>query len=311
MKKILPLVLILFAGSHCNAETVSQKQASGIASLFFNALFGEVTPAPKLAWNGRQLTTDRLFSPFYVYNHPRGGFVIIPADSKAFPVLAYSRHNKFQLDALNDDVRELLGQYAREIEIIRYDSRVPERASLAWQNIPEYISGVIANPYATPEYDKSSTEKKELLEAADRRLSAVFLPNAVEFPVYSPEQYRELSLEDALLDRSVENEVPFSFYENFIKDIEKENLARQASFDEIISPSKPVVEYLGGAHFKIRFPEGIGLARVYGLNGSMAVERHYGFSNIVNLDISSLPSGYYVLMALSENGKVYGLKIFR
>ena len=69
------------------AETVSQKHASKIAETFFNTAYGIHVAAPKFAWNGRQLTTDRLFTPFYIYNHPRGGFVIISAENKAFPVL--------------------------------------------------------------------------------------------------------------------------------------------------------------------------------------------------------------------------------
>ena len=49
-----------------HAETVSRKEANSIAGTFFNAAYGEVTAPPQMVWNGRQLTTDRLFSPIYV-----------------------------------------------------------------------------------------------------------------------------------------------------------------------------------------------------------------------------------------------------
>ena len=84
-------------------ETVSQKQAMGIAQTFFNTLYGEVTAPPKFVWNGRQLTTDRLFNPFYIYNSPKGGFVIISAENKAYPILAYGKNTAFSRDQLGDD----------------------------------------------------------------------------------------------------------------------------------------------------------------------------------------------------------------
>jgi hypothetical protein len=75
------LIIIIFSlgNSIVFGETVSQKQASYIAQQFFNAAHRQVMAKPKLVYNGKRLTTDHLFSPFYVYNHSTGGFVIISA----------------------------------------------------------------------------------------------------------------------------------------------------------------------------------------------------------------------------------------
>lgn len=86
-----------------HAETVSRKEANSIAGTFFNAAYGEVTAPPQMVWNGRQLTTDRLFSPIYVYNSPKGGYVIISGENKAYPILAYSKVRKFDKDKISDD----------------------------------------------------------------------------------------------------------------------------------------------------------------------------------------------------------------
>ena len=176
-KKILTATVcagaVLTGASAAQAETVSQKQASKIAEAFFNQAHGIYLAAPKMVWNGRQLTTDRLFSPFYVYNHPKGGFVIVAADSKSYPILGYSKTGKFDKDRLTDEERELLSKYAHEIELIRYDPRIPERAVAAWGNLPLAINEVLSNPYDTPEYEALSEEGRDFIEAIDRRNNSV------------------------------------------------------------------------------------------------------------------------------------------
>lgn len=291
------------------AETVSQKLASKIAETFFNTAYGIHVAAPKLAWNGRQLTTDRLFTPFYVYNHPRGGFVIISAENKAFPVLGYSLSNTFTLDRLTDDVKDLFTTYARQIEIIRYDPRTPDRAVEAWRNLPDYITSVLKTPYDTPEYRGLGSEEKEELERLDRKNNWIVMPSAVEFDIYNHSDYREYTLEDALAEEP--EEVPFSFYENFIKEIQNEEKMRLAAFDEILTPTRPVLRDLGGAHFIVDLPENARMLRVYGIDGSRKLEKYYGDTSSVSIDISSLPVGYYVAMILTDNGHVYGLKLYR
>ena len=69
LKKIAVIIIlsISFAGINSGkAETVSQKEASRLAGLFFNAANGRVMSAPKLVYNAKKLPTDRLFSPFYL-----------------------------------------------------------------------------------------------------------------------------------------------------------------------------------------------------------------------------------------------------
>ena len=75
---ILILTMALSAVSSVFAEVVPQKQAMQLAQNFFNTMYGTVTGRPKLVWNGRELTTNRLFTPFYTYNSPKGGYPPIP-----------------------------------------------------------------------------------------------------------------------------------------------------------------------------------------------------------------------------------------
>ncbi len=306
-KILLIAVCVVASFATTQAETISQKAASRIAETFFNAAYGEVSAPPKLVWNGRQLTTDRLFSPFYIYNHPKGGFVIISAENKAFPILGYSLKYPFDRSSLGDDENALIKKYAREIELIRYDSRVPERAIEAWGNIASYIDGVVKNPYASPEYRILPEEKKELLETIDRRNGWIVMPSAVEFDIYDADDWREPTLEDYL----GEEEIPFSFYEQFLSDIAKEEKVREAALEEILNPSEPVISYIGGGRISVSLPDNVRMARVYALDGSLKYEKYYKDTNTASLDLSALPNGYYVMMLLSDSGNIFGKKISR
>lgn len=308
LKGLLVCVAILTSMPNGKAENVTQKQAMQIAQTFFNQIYGEVVVSPKLDWNGRQLTTDRLFAPFYIYNHPRGGFVIIPADSKAYPIIGFSKTGKFDRSKLNDQETELLKKYAREIELIRYDSRIPQNALYAWQNLPLYVNKILNNPYNTPEFESLTEQQKENLEEIDRRNNAIMLPSAVEFKLYDPDLYRDYTLDDVTAEQE---EIPFKFFEDFINEIKTEQSMRLAELDEIISPTKPVIVSTTGAHYTIRFPQNIDLIRIYNMQGMRVMERTFKDNDLINLDISSLLAGFYAMLALGDDGHVYGIKLYR
>lgn len=310
---IIVCAALLAGGFSLFAETVSQKEAMKLAETFFNTMYGEVSAPPKLYWNGRQLTTDRLFSPFYIYNHPKGGFVIISADNKAYPIFAYSKTVPFSRENLGENENQLLKKYAKEVELIRYDPRLPVNALGAWQNLPSYISKMVNTPYATDEYRALSEEQKENIETIDRKNSWIVMPSAVEYDIYDPSRYRDLTLDDITSGYigAEEEEIPFSFYENFIKSIAKENEERERMLEELIQPTHPVVRPQGGAHFAIYLPEEASLMRVYSINGSMAQERYYKGVSTVNVNLEALPGGYYVGLVMCKDGKIFGFKLYR
>lgn len=290
------------------AETVSRKEANALAQLFFNAAYGEVTPPPQLVWNGRLLTTDRLFTPIYVYDSPRNGYVIVSAENKAYPILGYSLKRKFDKDKLTEDERKYLEKYAHEIEIIRYDPRIPVKALEKWQNLTDYIADIISTPYKTEEYNALSYEDKEKLENIDRLGSQILMPQATEFNLYNPDDYRDITLDDIT---EISDEIPFQFFEDFISEITRENIERERIIEEIISPSKPIVKAMGGGHFELYFPETIRMVRIYEIGGMQMMEKYYHDSNTINIDMSALGSGYYIMLAISDNGLVYGIKLYR
>ena len=149
MKILLTMAfcVLMSAGGHIlHAETVGQKEAKVMAQKFFNESRGYVTPPVAYVYNGKDLTTQRLFTPFYVFNSPSGGFVVVSAENKAFPILAYSLSESFDRDRMTPMVRDILSDFSRDIEMIRYDSRIPSDAIEQWATYPEVVFDMLKNP---------------------------------------------------------------------------------------------------------------------------------------------------------------------
>ena len=309
---ILSVAACIAISSAVHAETVTQKEARMLAEKFFNTAFGEVTKEPKLIWNGRQLTTDRLFSPFYVFNHDKGAYVIISGENKAYPILGYSLKRCFDRSALTEEENELLKQYAREIEVIRYDPREPTSAIAAWQKIPEYLSNILTTPYSGNEaFNRMDDEQKEFLEKLDRMGNQILMPSAVEFFLFDNRNFRDLNLDDVTELETEEEYIPFQFYDKFIEEVRRENAAKERNLELILSPDKPIVRGFGAGSYEIDFPEKIYLTRIYSLNGQQVAERYFKDSQKAFLNLEGEANGFYVAMALSESGKVYGFKLAR
>lgn len=150
LKKILLMMAacaLMPAGGHfLHAETIGQKEAKAMAQKFFNESRNFVTPPVQYVYNGKELTNQRLFTPFYVFNSPAGGFVVVSAENKAFPILGYSLKEKFDKERMTPMVRDILTEFSRDIEMIRYDSRIPSDAIEQWATYPEVVFDMLKNP---------------------------------------------------------------------------------------------------------------------------------------------------------------------
>lgn len=191
--------VMMIAGSHSVfSETVGQKEAKAMAQKFFNESKNYVTAPVAYVYNGKDLTTRRLFTPFYVFNSPSGGFVIVSAENKAFPILGYSLSGKFEKDKMTPMMKEILTDFSRDIELVRYDSRIPSDAIEQWATYPEVVFDMLKNPenddfYAASFDDKDAVwmvrryatefdfETEEPVEMAES-LSEVFSIQAPEAP---------------------------------------------------------------------------------------------------------------------------------
>ena len=65
-------------------------------------------------------------SLFYIFHLSPTGFIIVSADNRTLPVLAYSFENEFQLDGMPDNISGLFNHYKDEITSIKVDKDHPQ-----------------------------------------------------------------------------------------------------------------------------------------------------------------------------------------
>lgn len=365
---ILFLLICLLSISMLNAETISQKEAKRIATQFFNAAYGQVMSDPNYVYNGKRLTTDRLFTPFYVYNHPAGGFVVISAENKAFPILGYSLTENFDPERIGEGTTNLLRLYAKHIENIRYDAHVPHEAISAWQNIPNYIHDILSATYSAT--DVILPQDEVISELA--YTAATFDAEASSSAFYQPDQWQEIInteldekgnialgimsdtgiypavihgrqgeyyrlkldgvnkqlwrlLPTEILSQGemavfgnppkmpIEEleEVPFQFYDNYIRTIRKEYYNNRAAIEDALIVYEPIVRWHGLGHYTVTLPEAVCTMRVYALDGSQLFAEKFRDTNTANINLTSLPSGFYFAVIFGESGMPYDVKLFR
>lgn len=292
LRHIALILSIIFGFTLTDAETVSQKEASRIAEKFFNAAAGQIMAKPKLVFNGKRFTTNRLFTPFYVYNHPAGGSVIISAENKAMPILGYSLKSTFSPDHIDQDQMKLLSEYARDIEYIRYDSRIPNEAIEAWGDIADCIDYTLNRFYRDDHFDRLENDDTVWIM---RR-------NATEFPEIGNLQTNEGSEDEP-------EDVPFSFYEDFVAETRAEQQRRLDMFDAKINIVEPKLRWIGGGHFEAQLPEQISMVRLYNMEGALIRELTFRNTDTAVFDLDSEPHGFYFALINDINGKPYGFKL--
>lgn len=284
LKLYILLIMSVVGISDVLSETVSRKEAEHIANTFFNAVCKDVISVPDLVYNGRNLTTGRLFPPFYVFNAADNGFVVVSAENKAFPILAYDRNNKFDINGLDTGSISLLKKYAREIEIVRYDSRVPADAIFAWSNIENDIENLLRNDFH----------------------GRYFRNNAIEFPDLSDPGEKPLQEEKDWGD-----EPAFSFLNQIIEGANASDLTASRKIDNGFIQESNSIKCLGGGHYEVVMSEDIAMYCIYNLQGSKVDAFKTDGINVIYIKLDAMPNGFYFLLVTAESGRSYGFKLLK
>ena len=150
MKKTFFLLCIMAFAAIAGAKPVTQDMARKVAETF---------------WGGKAtLVQGTGFEQLYVFDMNEGaGFVIVPADDCAYPILAYSHDSQANGgQEMNPEVRFWLGQYEEEIA---YCSQHPEaypcQFSEMWQQLASgswqqpKAAGSVVLPMLTTTWDQS------------------------------------------------------------------------------------------------------------------------------------------------------------
>lgn len=120
MRKLILLTLSLIAIC-VQARQISPDEAASIAATFLNVdnspqKKSVVRMAKSKAMQNQSETTQEA-EPYYIFNAPEDkGFVIVSGDDRAKKILGYSDTGSFDLDNMPPQLKDLLEQYAKQIE---------------------------------------------------------------------------------------------------------------------------------------------------------------------------------------------------
>jgi len=65
---------------------------------------------------GKSATDTSANAPYYIFNHPDGGFVVVAGDDHAHDILAYSDHGSIDADHIQPAMKAILDGYAEEMK---------------------------------------------------------------------------------------------------------------------------------------------------------------------------------------------------
>ncbi len=131
MKKTIITLLILALSISVYADTISQLKATDAAKAFFNdnnATRSGVSPV--LVWTGGDGTRAPYAPPFYVFNNPNGGWVVISGEDSGRAILAWSDKGVFDPITLPDNAAAWFEEYANQINWARAHQLTPSEETI-------------------------------------------------------------------------------------------------------------------------------------------------------------------------------------
>ena len=156
MKKSLFISFIATIGIlQSYSQAVSFKEAEQIANNFFGKTHKSLQNCAEISVMG----TDTLF---YVFNS-NNGFVVISADKKAIPVLAYSTENVYDAKNVIPPVKMWMDYYQNQLFAIRNDKSLVQSASAfnSWEELKHPVKthkniGVVIPPLLTSKWGQGT-----------------------------------------------------------------------------------------------------------------------------------------------------------
>ena len=133
MKRVYLLVAVCFLATLGYAERVTETDAAQAANNFFEMKSSASKPILRRVKSQSQTEMPS----FYVYQNEGGeGWVMIAADDRVMPVLAYSRTGKFDLDNIPVNAKEWFARYDSEIRFAQQENlQADEQVRSQWSDL--------------------------------------------------------------------------------------------------------------------------------------------------------------------------------
>lgn len=139
MKTRLAIILFLFVSSSVLTAAISIQQATSIGEGLFSHFYGYKRQSSDAITYTNEMDN---MADFYVLRFQPTGYIIIAAEERSEPLLAYSKENSFPEGELPAHVKWYLGEYSRSMAAIR--------SNPAWEINPTWQALTVSNYEAYP-----------------------------------------------------------------------------------------------------------------------------------------------------------------
>ncbi|NLJ82554.1 MAG: T9SS type A sorting domain-containing protein [Bacteroidales bacterium] len=159
MKKTYISFIFLFFSTFCYAHKIDTTTAKQVALSYMQAktnLFYQKSKTDiHLVYQAYSSSnTMENFPLFYVFNMDNSGFIIVSADERSRPVLAYSTESTFDINHISPATRSWIESYQNEItHIIEQNLDTPPSFSEEWQ--------ILSNPHIVRQENTENTESSQ------------------------------------------------------------------------------------------------------------------------------------------------------
>ena len=112
MKRLLPLLIAIAIPAAGSAKNIGPAEAEAIAADFMQAVSPATAGSPLKKAPGAKADPGAIL-PYYIYNAPAGGYVVVAGDDRLGSVLGYSDSGTISLDNAPEGLRDLLRLYEK------------------------------------------------------------------------------------------------------------------------------------------------------------------------------------------------------
>ncbi len=136
MKLIVLSLMTIFISLGLFAQSVNFKEAAEVGNKFYLQKSSEfnLEKSQSRIKNQKLLRTESGNEAFYVLNYEDGGFVIVSADKRIAPVLAYSFENAFSANDIAPATQDWINMYMEQLDLIIENNISSDmRLDLMWE----------------------------------------------------------------------------------------------------------------------------------------------------------------------------------
>ncbi|HNY59350.1 MAG TPA: C10 family peptidase [Bacteroidales bacterium] len=144
LKNLFLMMMFFFGISILFAENVTVQDAERVATRFYNEKYVVNFPGEEANFYvvNNHIIDNNGLPAVYIFNFNNGGYAVVPADDRLYPVLAFSFNGAFDPENTPSNWWYVLNDYGAQVTHVRKNNvEATDRAAAAWINLRNEATG--------------------------------------------------------------------------------------------------------------------------------------------------------------------------